>query len=202
MNAWSTEHMQYCNLRFYLQYQIIRRCSPKTESRRQRKKNDFEARFKKSFKGKSPAPDLRKPADKSQSQSWCSHYNTICDVQLQKKIVLRTQPRHQPTLTQPLQCDLQRLSCKTQYGIRNCSSKTGLDTKEKNDFEALFKPYHRQFHCDLRSPCKSHYNVDQGGNPHGCSRYNAICTPELYRRGSQHRREPLCARKHKVSWDS
>jgi hypothetical protein len=35
----------------------------------EKKKNDFEARFKKSFKGKSPAPDLRKPADKSQSQS-------------------------------------------------------------------------------------------------------------------------------------
>ena len=75
--------------------------------------------------------------------------------------------------------------------------------RKKNDFEALFKPYHRQFHCDLRSrPCKSHYNVDQGGNPQRCSRYNAICTPELYRRGSQHRREPLCARKQKVSWDS
>ena len=31
-----------------------------------------------------------------------------------KHIVLRTQPWHQATLTQPLQCDLQRLSCKTQ----------------------------------------------------------------------------------------
>ena len=166
------------------------------------KKKDFEARFKKSFKGKSPAPDLRKPADKSQSQSWCSHYNTICDVQLQKKIVLRTQPRHQPWRSH---CNA---ICKDWVAKHNTASEIAAPKpvstpKKKNDFEALFKPYHRQFHCDLRSrPCKSHYNVDQGGNPHGCSRYNAICTPELYRRGSQHRREPLCARKHKVSWDS
>ena len=36
------------------------------------------------------------------------------EVQLQKTIVLRMQPQHEATLTQPLQCDLQRLSCKTQ----------------------------------------------------------------------------------------
>ena len=40
--------------------------------------------------------------------------NTIYDLQLQKTIVLRMQPLRQATLTQPLQCDLQRLSCKTQ----------------------------------------------------------------------------------------
>ena len=32
----------------------------------------------------------------------------------QKTRVLRMQPRHQATLTQPFQCDLQWLSCKTQ----------------------------------------------------------------------------------------
>ena len=60
------------------------------------------------------APKLRKSAAKSLSQPGCSHSNTIYAVQLQKTIVLRMQPRHQATLTQPLQCDLQRLSCKTQ----------------------------------------------------------------------------------------
>ena len=35
-------------------------------------------------------------------------------LKLPKRIVLRMQPRHEATLTQPLQCDLQRLSCKTQ----------------------------------------------------------------------------------------
>ena len=48
------------------------------------------------------------------SQLWCSHANTIYEVQLQKTIVLRTQPWHRATLTQSLQCDLQTLSCKTQ----------------------------------------------------------------------------------------
>ena len=68
------------------------------------------------LKGKLPAPKLKKSADKSLSQPGCSHSNTNHAVQLQKTIVLvlRMQPRHRATLTQPLQCDLQRLSCKTQ----------------------------------------------------------------------------------------
>ena len=56
------------------------------------------------FKGTSPAPKLQKSADKSLSQPWCIHSNTIYDVHLQKTIVLRMQPRHQATLMQPLQC--------------------------------------------------------------------------------------------------
>ena len=36
---------------------------------------------------------LRESADKSLSQPWCSHTNMIYDVQLQKTIALRTQPR-------------------------------------------------------------------------------------------------------------
>ena len=50
----------------------------------------------------------------SLSQPGCSHSNTIYDLQLQKTIVLHMQRRQRATLTQPLQCDLQRLSCKTQ----------------------------------------------------------------------------------------
>ena len=57
---------------------------------------------------------LRKSADKSLSQPSCSHSNTIYEVQLQKTIVLRMQPKQEATLTQPLQYDLQRLSCKPQ----------------------------------------------------------------------------------------
>ena len=56
----------------------------------------------------------RKSANKSISQPSCSHSKTISEIQLQKTIVLRMQPQHEATLTQPLQCDLQRLSCKTQ----------------------------------------------------------------------------------------
>ena len=60
--------------------------------------------------------------------------------------LLGTQPWIQATLTQPLQCDLQRLSCKhirtTCNDVRNCSSKTARSrrrSKKKNDFEALFQ---------------------------------------------------------------
>ena len=78
------------------------------------KKDDFEALLKGIFKGKLIAPKVRKSADKSLSQPGCSHSNTIYNLQLQKTIVLRMQPRHQATLTHPLQCDLKRLRCKTQ----------------------------------------------------------------------------------------
>ena len=95
------------------QYTTI--CSSKTGSRRQSDKKTILKHFLKGIlKGKLSTPKLGKSADKSLSQPWCSHSNTIYDLQLQKTIVLRMQPLHQATLTQPLQCDLQRLSCKTQ----------------------------------------------------------------------------------------
>ena len=95
------------------QYATI--CCSKTGCRRQsRRKTILNHFFKGILKGNLLAPNLRKFADKSLSQPWCSHSNTIYDLQLQKTIILRMQPLHQATLTQPLQCDLQRLSCKTQ----------------------------------------------------------------------------------------
>ena len=90
-------------------------CSSKTGSRRQSEKKTILKHFLKGFfKGKLLAPKWRKSADKSLSQPSCSHSNTIYEVQLQKTIVLRMQPQHEATLTQLLQCDLRRLSCKTQ----------------------------------------------------------------------------------------
>ena len=88
-----------------------RNCSSKTGSRRQSEKKTILKHF---LNGKFLAPKWRKSADKSLSQPSCSHSNTIYEVQLQKTIVLRMQPRQEATLTQPLQCDLQRRSCKTQ----------------------------------------------------------------------------------------
>ena len=90
--------------------------APKPDgSRRQSEKKTILKHFLKEFlEGKSLAPKWRKSADKSLWQPLCSHSNTIYEVQLQKTIVLRMQPQHEATLTQPLQCDLQRLSCKTQ----------------------------------------------------------------------------------------
>ena len=93
--------------------------------------------------GKLLAPKLRKFADKSLSQPGCSHSNTNYAV---KTIVLRMQPRHRATLTQPLQCDLQRLSCKhnrtTRNGVGNCSFKTISTPKQKKDnFDAFLKRF-------------------------------------------------------------
>ena len=69
------------------------------------KKNTILKHFLKGIlKGKPPVPKLRKFADKSVSQHWCSHSNTIYDVQLQKIIVLRMQPQRQATLMQPAHC--------------------------------------------------------------------------------------------------
>ena len=65
-------------------------------------------------------------------------------VQLQNKIVLRTQLRLQATLTQPLQCDLHKdwaakHNRTSRNGVKNCSSKTRSRCQsKKNDFEALF----------------------------------------------------------------
>ena len=58
------------------------------------------------LKGNLLPPKLRKFANKPISQPGCSHANTIYDFQLQKTIVLRMQPRHEATLTQPFQCNL------------------------------------------------------------------------------------------------
>ena len=90
--------------------------APKPDgSRRQSEKKTILKHFLKGFlEGKSLVPKWRKFADKSMSQPSCSHSNTIYQIQLQKTIVLRMQPQHEATLTQPLQCDLQRLSCKPQ----------------------------------------------------------------------------------------
>ena len=90
--------------------------APKPDgSRRQSEKRTILKHFLKGFlEGKSLAPKWRKSANKPISQPSCSHSSTIYEIQLQKTIVLPMQPQHEATLTQPLQCDLQRLSCKTQ----------------------------------------------------------------------------------------
>ena len=83
--------------------------APKPDgSRRQSEKKTILKHFLKGIlKGKLLAPKLGKSADKWLSQPGCSHSNTIYNLQLQKTIVLRMQPRRQATLTQPFQCDLQ-----------------------------------------------------------------------------------------------
>ena len=105
-------------------------CSSKTGSRHQSRKKTILKHFFKGFlKGKLLAPKLRKSADKSLSQPGCSHSITIYDLQLQKTIVLRMQPRHQATLTQPLQCV-------SQHHVANLHVSTHMATPDDNNHAA------------------------------------------------------------------
>ena len=68
------------------------------------------------------------------------------EIQLQK--TLRMQPQQEATLTQPFQCDLRRLSCKThrkttRNGIGNCSSKTG--SRRQSEKKTILKHFLKGF---------------------------------------------------------
>ena len=82
------------------------------------------------YKGQLLASKLRKSADKSLSQPGCSHSKTIYDLQLQKTIVLRMQPRHQATLTQPLQYV-------SQHHVANLHVSTHIPTPDDNNHAAI-----------------------------------------------------------------
>ena len=106
-------------------------CSSKTGSRRQSEKKTILKHFLKGFsKRKLLAPKLRRSADKSLSQPWCSHSNTVYEIQLQKTIVLRMQPRRQATSTQPLQCVLQ-------HHVANLHVSTHMATPDDNNHAAI-----------------------------------------------------------------
>ena len=117
--------------RNFLVHNHNRNCSSKTGSRRQSKKKTILKHFLKGFlKGKLLAPKLRKSADKSLSKPGCSHFNTIYALQLQKTIVLRMRPRHQATLTQPLQCV-------SQHHVANLHVSTHMATPNDNNHAAI-----------------------------------------------------------------
>ena len=90
------------------------------------KKKTILKHFLKGFlKRKSLAPKWRKSADKSLSQPSCSHSNTIYEVQLQKTIVLRMQPKEEATLAIPFTLRERSYSCKAQWNsIGNSSTST------------------------------------------------------------------------------
>ena len=80
---------------------------------KRKKKTILTRFFNRNFKRKLLAPKLRKSADKSLSQPWCSHSNTVYEIQLQRTIVLRMQAAPQPDLD--------------------------TKAKKKDDFDALFQ---------------------------------------------------------------
>ena len=149
-------------------------CSSKTGSRRQSEKKTILKHFLTEFlDGKLLAPKWRKSAHKSLSQPSCSHSKTISEIQLQKTIVLRMQPLHEATLTQPLQCDLQRLSCKPQSHL-HCGNDPTI-TKQNGIPSATYPPATLIIPFTLRERsynCKSQWNSI--GNSSTSTTYNPI----------------------------
>ena len=78
--------------------------APKLDLDARAKKRRFWTTFKKIFRRKITTSKLRKSVDKSLSQPSCSHSNRIYEVQLQKTIVLRMQPKQEATLQSHLHC--------------------------------------------------------------------------------------------------
>ena len=154
--------------------------APKPDgSRRQSEKKTILKHFLKGFlEGKSLAPKWRKSADKSLSQPSCSHSNTIYEVQLQKTIILRMQPKHEATMTQPLQCDPQRLSCKPQSHL-HCGNDPTV-AKQNGIPSATHPPATLAIPFTLRErsySCKSQWNSI------GNSSTSTTCNP-IYNAGT------------------
>ena len=122
--------------------------APKTGSRRQSKKSDFEARFKRNFKRKIIGAKIKKNLlPKHHSHISCCHYNAIYDSELQNAIVLRMQLLQGATLTQPFHCDLHALQntlelCTTApqiAAILQLQNRISTPKRKNDDFEARFK---------------------------------------------------------------
>ena len=169
--------------------------APKPDgSRRQSDEKTILKHFLKGIlKGKLLAPKLRKSADKSLWQPGCSHSNTIYDLQLQKTIVLRMQPRHRATLTQPLQCVSQHPVANPHLYLRTWQHQM---TTMKQPFQCNLQPeiqeLHRITHTDTTTRCKTHRRNN--------SRTKRPQPHPSHRQGTFHRRlQPLYTEKHKVS---
>ena len=135
--------------------------------------------FLKGFlEGKSLAPKWRKSANKSLWQPSCSHSNTIYEVQLQKTIVLRMQPQHEATLTQPLQCELQNTIELRATASEIVAPKPDFDARaKKDDFEALFKRIFRRKITSAKMETKTHFVRDFLQNSIGNSSTSTTCNP-------------------------
>ena len=153
--------------------------APNRISTPKQKKDDFAALFKRIF----TKPKLPKSADKSLSQPGCSYSNTIYNLQLQKTIVLRMQPRHQATLTQPFQCDLQPQLQETHRNMH-----TGTTIAVAKHIEGTKRPQPQPphtrgtFHRRLQPLYTEKHKVLCSGflpithsMQHSCSHSNAIC---------------------------
>ena len=122
--------------------------APKPDLDARAEKKAILKHFLKEFlKGKSLAPKWRKSANKSISQPSCSHSKTIYEVQLQKTIVLRIQPKQEATLTQRLHAICRDWVAKhnrtTRNGVGICSFKTGSWCQSEK--KAILKHFLKEF---------------------------------------------------------
>ena len=158
--------------------------APKPDLDARAKKKTILKHFLKGFlEGKSLAPKWRKSAGKSLSQPSCSHSNTIYEIQLQKTIVLRMQPQHEATLTQPLQCDLQRLSCKNTIELRATASEIVAPKPEDLDARAkkktILKHFLKGFLEGKSLAPKWRKSADKSLSQPSCSHFNTIYEVQL-----------------------
>ena len=157
--------------------------APKPDLDAKAEKNDFEALFKRIFKRKISTVKIAKIYSQITIADRCSHSNTIYDVQLQKTIVLRMQPRHRLTLSTQgvvLRLPPQNIAHATFMRPLQC------------DLQPQLQETHRTTHTGTTTCCKTHRRNQ--------SRPERPQPQPPHRRGTFHRRlQPLYTEKRKVS---
>ena len=157
--------------------------------------------------GKSLAPKWRKSADKSLWQPSCSHSNTIYEVQLQKTIVLRMQPQHEATLTQPFTLRERSYSCKSQWNsIGNSSTSntcnpiyiagTILQLQITMEF---CRPHMHEKHLKPHLQCGTDPTMVRDRSEHDPTTHETVSHPSHRRGRSSTFGDALCLEKHTVS---
>ena len=183
--------------------------APKPDgSRRQSEKKTILKHFLKGFlEGKSLAQKWRKSAEKSLSQPSCSHSNTIYEVQLQKTIVLRMQPQHEATLTQPFTLRERSYSCKSQWNsIGNSSTSntcnpiyiagTILQLQITMEF---CRPRMHEKHLKPHLQCGTDPTMVRDRSEHYPTTHETVSHPSHRRGRSSTFGDALCPEKHTVS---
>ena len=157
--------------------------------------------FLKGFlEGKSLAPKWRKSTDKSLSQPSCSHSNTIYEVQLQKTIVLRMQPKQEATLTQPFTLRERSYSCKAQWNSIGNSSTSNTCNPIYIEGTILQLQITMEFHLQLIHQHHLQHHLQCGNDP-TVANHNGILsttharktveTPFTMRNRSEHDPRPI-----------
>ena len=182
--------------------------APKPDLDARAKKKTILKHFLKGFlEGKSLAPKWRKSADKSLWQPSCSHSNTIYEVQLQKTIVLRMQPQHEATLTQPFTLRERSYSCKSQWNsIGNSSTSntcnpiyiagTILQLQITMEF---CRPHMHEKHLKPHLQCGTDPTMVRDRSEHDPTTHVTVSHPSHRRGRSSTFGDALCLEKHTVS---